>query len=188
MPADKEKPKSITFAQLLDMLPMDNEEEDDAEDTPNLPDPLVPGETHQEQAPYPFPYRDYTIIGDTAIIDKVINTWGIINISIPDITSTLSVDTVNYVTEGYAEGLQCFVNALKDALGNLPIEIDSISNILINIWHSRSLPSTVKMKEMKSLANYLKILPDDMEIVWGNAVDNSLDGLQAKVSLIAACK
>lgn len=136
--------------------------------------------------PYKFPYKDYEIVGDTVEIDRVINTCGNINIDVADIESTLSKDAVNYVTIGSADGEGCIANALKGAIGKLPIEIGNTSKILFNIWMSKNMQSP--MTEMKSMTDFIKSMPSDINICWGCAYDESLEVQQAKVSLIAASK
>lgn len=138
------------------------------------------------EKPYRFPYENYMIIGDTAEIDKIISTCGFINIDIVDIESTLSKDEVNYVTIGSADGEGCIANALKGAIGKLPIEIGNTSKILFNIWMPKNMQSP--MTEMKSMTDFIKSMPSDINICWGCAYDESLEVQQAKVSLIAASK
>lgn len=122
----------------------------------------------------------------TLEIDRIINTCGNINIDVADIESTLSKDAVNYVTVGSADGDGCIANALKSAIGKLPIEIGNTSKILFNIWMSKNMQSP--MTEMKSMTDFIKSMPSDINICWGCAYDESLEVQQAKVSLIAASK
>lgn len=138
------------------------------------------------EKPYRFPYENYMIIGDTAEIDKIISTCGIINIDIVDIESTLSKDAVNYVTIGSADGEGCIANALKVAIGKLPIEIGNTSKILFNIWMPKNMPSI--MNEKKIMTDYISSLSAYIDIIWGCAYDESLNGQQTKITLIAASK
>lgn len=133
-----------------------------------------------------LPYEDYIIIGDTAEIDKMCMSKGYINLDIPDFLRTLSKDTVNYVSTGRAEGPDCVVNALADALHKLPIEIEAISKLLFNVWTPKVMQ--FHMNEMKSMADFINVLSMDIDIVWGFACDESMEGRQARVSLIAASK
>lgn len=122
----------------------------------------------------------------TLEIDRIINTCDFINIDVADIESTLSKDAVNYVTIGSADGEGCIANALKSAIGKLPIEIGNTSQILFNIWMPKNMQSP--MTEMKSMTDFIKNMPSDINICWGCAYDDSLEVQQAKVSLIAASK
>ena len=135
---------------------------------------------------YKFPYEDYIIIGDTTEIDKMYRIQGHINLDLADFLSTLSKDTSNYVSTGRADGQDCIVNALADALHNLPIEIDAISKLLFNVCTPKDMQSP--MQEMKSMADFINVLSKDIDVIWGYAFDESMDGRQARVSLIAASK
>ena len=73
-------------------------------DDKTLLDSLAVEEAIQNDESYKFPYGNYKIIGDTGEIDRIINTCGVINVDIIDITSTLSTEADNYVAVGYAEG------------------------------------------------------------------------------------
>lgn len=160
MEKDNKKGK-MNFAELLDTL--------------EIPD-----------TSYTFPYKDYEIVGDTAEIDRIINTCGFINLDVSDIVSTLSKESVNYVTVGSADDEGCIANALKVAIGKLPIEIGNVSKLLFNIWMPKNMPTP--MTEMQSMIDIINPLSSDIDICWGCAHDESLEGQQAKVTLIAASK
>lgn len=138
------------------------------------------------EKPCLFPYANYKIIGDTSEIDRIINTFGFINIAIVDIENMLSKDTVNYVTVGSANGESCIANALKIAIGKLPIGIENVSKLLFNIWmpKDREMPMT----EIQSMLELINPISSDIDICWGCAHDESLEGQQVKVTLIAAGK
>ena len=133
--------------------------------------------------PYRFPFDEYNIIGDTTEIEKIINTCGFINIDIGDITCTLSKETDNYVSTGMAEGVDCVANALKDAMAKLPIEINGIAKLLLNLCISKN--TQLSMKVITDLRNFICQLPEDIDVVWGCAFDESLEVGQVKISLIA---
>lgn len=141
-------------------------------------------EIHQET--YKFPYEDYKIVGDTAEIDRMYRCNGYINLDIPDFLSTLSKETVNYVSTGRAEGSDCVVNALADALCKLPIDMEAISKLLFNVWTPKDMQ--FPMNEMKSMADFMSEMSSDIDVCWGFASDESLEGCKARVSLIAASK
>ena len=134
--------------------------------------------------PYKFPCEEYNIIGDTAEIDKILYAAGIMNIDVRDIEKTLSKETTNYVSTGSAEGAECVIGALKDAVRNLPIEIDRISNLLLNIW----IPESKKHTEIPEIMDFFVKVSVDIDdfCCIGIAIDESLKDRQAKVSLIAA--
>ena len=133
-----------------------------------------------------IPYEDYIIIGDTAEINRIINTCGHINLNVDDVQSTLSTSGTNYVTTGYAAGSGCIVIALQDALDKLPIKTDSIGKLLFNIW----MPKINFTNEIQIMTDFMEHLSSNIDIIWGCAFDDSLSPglLQVKISLIAASK
>lgn len=190
----------INFKPLIDLLMSDDEDKDDdsnfAKDTVMVKDDDKMGavdftdllDTYEFiEKPYRFPCENYMIIGDTEEIDKIINTCGYINIDVRDIEKTLSNETTNYVSTGSAEGAGCIVNALKDAVSKLPIAIDRIADLLFNIWVPKTMDSP--LKELNSMTEFIGELSGDIKYTWGVAYDDeSLNGQQAKISLIAASK
>ncbi len=128
---------------------------------------------------YKFPYEDYRIIGDTALIDKVIRTWGFINIDVADITSTLSKDTLNYVTVGVGDNI---TDALERSVENLPITTDNVAKMLLQML----IPNGHK-SDIKSMSDFMNKYGDDIDLCWGIAYDESLTD-SIKVILIASRK
>lgn len=190
----------INLKPIIDLL-MSDEDEDD--DDSNFTKDTVMGKDDDKigavdftnlldtyefiEKPYRFPYENYMIIGDTAEIDKIINTCGYMNIDVRDIEKTLSNETTNYVITGSAEGTGCIVNALKDAVSKLPIAIDRIADLLFNIWMPKAMDSP--LKELNSMTEFIGELSGDFNCFWGVAYDDeSLNGQQAKITLIAASK
>ena len=143
-------------------------------------------EVEDYSSEYHFPYEEYKIIGDTTEIDKIILTCGYINIDVVDVESTLSKETINYVTTASAEGSGGIATALEDPLKKLPIKIDNISKLLFNIWMSKNIE--IPLTEMELMMDFIRNLPEDVDVVWGCAFDESLERQQVKVSLIAASK
>ena len=191
----------INFKPIIDLLMSDDEDKDD--DDSNFTKDTVMGKDDDKmeavdftdlldtyefiEKPYRFPYENYKIIGDTAEIDKIIYTCGYMNIDVRDIEKTLSNETTNYVITGSAEGTGCIVNALKDAVSKLPIAIDRIADLLFNIWMPKTMDSP--LKELNSMTDFIGELSGDFDCFWGVAYDDeSLNGQQAKITLIAASK
>lgn len=196
---NKKKRSFFSFSRLLDFLKSDNPDKDD--DSNFTKDTVMEKDSNKKDnmsfaelldilevsdTLYKFPYDNYKIIGDTAEIDKIINTCGFINLSVDDITSTLSSDTLNYVAVGTACGKGCIANALADAIDKLPIEMDCISKMLFQIWIPKDMPSP--MNEMKIMTDSISSLSAYIDIIWGSAYDESLNGQQVKITLITASK
>ena len=196
-----EKKKShISFKYLLDFLKSDDKEANDDDD--DSKDSVMKESNHNGEVSFAslmnlindedstleskIPYEDYIIIGDTAEINRIINTCGRINLNVDDVQSTLSTSGTNYVTTGYASGSGCVVIALQDALDKLPIKTDSIGKLLFNIW----MPKINFTNEIQIMTDFIEHLSSNIDIIWGCAFDDSLSpGLpQVKISLIAASK
>ena len=156
-PSDKKG--DMSFAELLDLLEVDNTR-------------------------FRFPYEDYKIIGDITEIEKIYKANGYINIDVGDILNTLSKETVNYVSTGSGYGYEFIGQALDNALTNLPIPVDNISEILFNIW----APRKISMKDLEPMRAVLNTLSVDIDVFWGITIDDSLDPYHANVSLIAVSK
>ncbi len=203
------KCKSLTtlIKRLLKLMKAEDDD-DSKDDIPNMIKKQIVMDKDQKKAgtpekediiddyvspPYKFPSEEYKIAGDTSEIEKIINTCGFMDIDVPDLTRTLSKESINYVTVGYAEGPRFIANAFKDAWDKLPVENGGITNLLINIWAPKIIPSpkNIKslMKEIDLMVDCFGLLPDDIEgIFYGCAWDESLNGQQAKVSLIASSR
>ncbi len=128
---------------------------------------------------YKFPYADYKIVGDTALIDKIINTAGYLNIEVADITNTLSKDTLNYVTVGVGDNI---TDAFEQSVENLPIPTINVGRMLFQIL----IPNGHK-PDINSMTEFISKFGDDIDLIWGIAHDESLTEC-IKVILIASSK
>lgn len=193
---DKHETLKSLFKRLLNLL--ESEDDDDSEeekpektetqvvtnkerekvDTPQCKDDLYDVSIPQ----YKFPYENYRIIGDTAEIDTVINTCGMINIGVADITSTFSTDTVNYVTVGVGNNI---VDAMEQSVDNLPINSDQVGKMLFQIL----IPKDYKpdLSVTKSIADFIRKFDKDIDVCWGVTFGESLID-NTKVILIASSK
>ena len=127
-------------------------------------------------------YEDYRIVGDVAEVEKVIQTCGMINIGVADITSTLSTDTVNYVTVGIGGNI---MDAMERSVGNLPITAGQVGKMLLQIL----IPKDYKpdISAIESMTDFIGKYNKDADVCWGLAFDESLiDNI--KVILIASSK
>ena len=193
---DKQESSKSLFKRLLSFL--DSEDDDDSED--ELPEKaemriVTVKERDKVDVPvcedfidalsipqYKFPYEDYRIIGDTAEIDKVIQIGGIINIDVPDITSTMSTDTLNYVTVGVGDNIG---DAMVQSVDNLPVKTGNIAKMLFQIL----IPDDRKpvMSDVEVINGIIRNLDDDIVVFWGFAYDETLTD-HIKVILIASSK
>ncbi|WP_300804646.1 DNA translocase FtsK [uncultured Duncaniella sp.] len=147
-------------------------------------DPLFMDIAHSllDQSQYKFPYENYRIIGDTAEINKVIRIFGFININIADITSTLSTDTLNYVTVGVGDNI---TDALEQSVDNLSITQGQVGKMLFQILIPKDFEAN--MSAIKPLLDFISKYNNDIDVCWGIACDESLTD-KIKVILIASSK
>ncbi len=126
-------------------------------------------------------YNDSTKFTIDAI-DQIIQTCGHINIDVADITSTLSTDTLNYVTVGIGGNI---TDAVEQSVDNLPINSDQVGKMLFQIL----IPKDYKpdMLEMKSMTDFIGKYNKDIDVCWGLAFDESLTD-SIKVILFASKK
>lgn len=131
-----------------------------------------------------FHAEDYHIVGNRAEIDRIARSQGFINIGMADIISTLSADSTNYITKGEAEGEDCVVRAMKEAVGKLPAGTEGTSRILFDIRIPKQRDP--KNFSLSSFAAYLNELDMNIDVIWGAAFDESLGPEETRVTLIAS--
>lgn len=131
-----------------------------------------------------FSFGTYKICGNPDEIIQIINTYGILNISMQDVFNTLSSKNINYVLTNYGNGKDRIWQALDTILSKLE---GSFSNILINLWSPYG-DNTIHAEEIGQFTKYLKKkLPDIKDIIWGVSIDKDLTD-NIKVTLIASNK
>lgn len=147
-------------------------------------------ETHNNfditEASNKFSYRDYEIIGDTAEIDKLVEACGPIFLSWHDVRSTLSNEEANYVITVSGEGEKRLLKAIKVALNQLPLGLNGVSKMLMQMWMPRSNPFIIN--EIKQLIEFVRELHKDVEFCIGCAYDESLQSQQAGITLLVSGK
>lgn len=131
-----------------------------------------------------FPAEDYHIVGDRAEIDRIARSQGFINIGMADIVSTLSADATNYITKGEAEGEDCVVRAMKEAVGKLRAGTERTNRMLFDIRIPKQRDP--KNFSLSSFAAYLNELDMNIDVIWGAAFDESLGPEETRVTLIAS--
>lgn len=93
---------------------------------------------------------DY-ISGDIEEIKKIVRAHGIINIGVEDIISTLSTTNTNYITSGESSGEDRVIMALNHAVHKLPVELQNIEKVIVNVWVSKC--HQILMSEIKGMVN-----------------------------------
>lgn len=131
-------------------------------------------------------YKDYKIIGNTFDINEILIKNGIINIFNEDVLATLNSSETNYVTTGLSNNGTA-LEAFEDALRNLrDMTSCRIGKMLFNIWVNTE-NTTLSLVAMKSITDYIERELKDIDVLWGVAIDKSLEN-KIRVTLLAASK
>lgn len=127
-------------------------------------------------------WNAYYISGDIEEIKKIVRAHGIINISAEDIVCTLSTANTNYVTSGEGMGVDRIILALNRAIGRLPVKMNDIEKVIVNVWVSECRP--ILMSEIKGMVKYFGYKFPGIDLIWGVAVDSDINE-DIKITLIA---
>ena len=121
----------------------------------------------------------------TKTIAEIITNKGIVNRDFCDVETVMKNGGAAIVSVGYAEGgnriLTAMTNALSSPLIN-PVDIEKTKRLLYVIYDSEKSPVTVS--ETGEINQFMDTMPEDMDVLWGQYRDESLDG-KVKVAIIA---
>lgn len=127
----------------------------------------------------------YHISGDIEEIKEIIRAHGIINIGVDDIICAMSTTNTNYVTTGKGRGSKRVLIALKQAIERLPVKLQDIEKVIVNVWVSECRP--ILMSEIKGMVKHLGYKFREIDLIWGVAVDSDINE-DIKITLIAVKK
>lgn len=130
-------------------------------------------------------WNAYYISGDIEEIKKIARAHGIINISVEDIICTLSTTNANYVTSGECMGVDRIILALDRAIGRLPVKMNDIEKVIVNVWVSECHP--ILMSKIKGMVKFFGYKFPRIDLIWGVAVDSDINE-DIKITLIAVNK
>ena len=121
----------------------------------------------------------------TKTIAEIFTNKGIVNRDFCDVETVMKNGGAAIVSVGYAEGgnriLTAMTNALSSPLIN-PVDIEKTKRLLYVIYDSEKSPVTVS--ETGEINQFMDTMPEDMDVLWGQYRDESLDG-KVKVAIIA---
>ena len=113
---------------------------------------------------------------------------GYINLDFNDVDTTLRNGGTAIISTGYGEGPGRVTMALQNAL-NSPLlknrDILGSKRLLINLYVSETEDKTIAMNEMGQLSSFVDNIDQEVDVIWGVTIDNSL-GEQVKVIILAA--
>ena len=135
-----------------------------------------------------FDKADDTLTMAARSISEMINVNGRINIDFEDVKSTLKDGHTAIISSGYGEGENRVTKAIQEAL-NSPLlknsEIKTSKRFLFNIYYSNNTENALKMGEMSEINLFMANFAQDIDVIWGKTVDNSL-GDKVKITILAA--
>ena len=121
----------------------------------------------------------------TKTIAEIITNKGIINRDFCDVETVMKNGGAAMVSVGYAEGQNRLITAMTNALSSPlinPVDIEKTKRLLYVIYDSEKSPVTVS--ETGEINQFMDTMPEDMDVLWGQYRDESLDG-KVKVAIIA---
>ncbi len=135
-----------------------------------------------------FGKADDTLSTAARSISDIINVPGYINLDFNDVDTTLRNGGTAIISTGYGEGPGRVTMALQNAL-NSPLlknrDILGSKRLLINLYVSETEDKTIAMNEMGQLSSFVDNIDQEVDVIWGVTIDNSL-GEQVKVIILAA--
>lgn len=131
-------------------------------------------------------WNNYHVSGDIDEIKKIVRAHGIINIGVEDIISTLSTTNTNYITSGESSGEDRVIMALNHAVHKLPVELQNIEKVIVNVWVSEC--HQILMSAIKGIVKKFGYKFPEIDLIWGVAVDPDINDDDIKITLIAVNK
>lgn len=135
-----------------------------------------------------FAKADSTLTTAARSIAEIITIPGIINLDFADVNTTLKDGGVAIMSSGYGRGQGRVSQAFHEALNSPLLNNNDAFNaekILFNIYFSSDKPlEGVEMNEITDFMGKFKI--HKIKLIWGTAIDDTLQGDDMKVTVLAA--
>lgn len=132
-----------------------------------------------------FAKADDTLATAARSIAEIITVHGHVNLDFADVNTTLKDGGVAIMSSGLGKGEDRINDAIKNALHSPLLnnnDVFSAKKILINLSFGESHP--LMMEEMNALHDFMSKFSREIEVIWGAAVEESLDE-DVKVTLLA---
>lgn len=117
----------------------------------------------------------------------MITVEGKINLDFADVYNTLKDGGVAIMSTGEGEGERRIMDAFENALQSPLLKEGDVNNakrVLFNIYLSAEGDNPVSMAESASINTFMERFGNDVDVIWGFTIDNSL-GDKVKVTLLA---
>lgn len=135
-----------------------------------------------------FRKADDTLSTAALSISEIITSVGVINRDFCDVDTTLRGGGAAIISTGYGEGETRVTKAIADVL-NSPLlrnrNIYGSKRLLFNLYFSENAENKFHMSEAAELTEFISNLGEEIDVIWGVAIDNSL-GDKIKMTILAS--
>ena len=132
-----------------------------------------------------FGKADDTLSIAAKSIAEIITMRGTVNLDFADVKTILKDGGVAIMSTGFGEGESRVTKAIDDALHSPLLNNNDIFNakkVMLNVSFCES--SELMMEEMNEIHEFMSKFREGVEVIWGVAVDNSLD-TKVKITVLA---
>ena len=132
-----------------------------------------------------FGMADDTLSIAAKSIAEIITMRGTVNLDFADVKTILKDGGVAIMSTGFGEGENRVTKAIDDALHSPLLNNNDIFNakkVMLNV--SFCPTSELMMEEMNEIHEFMSKFREGVEVIWGVAVDNSLD-TKVKITVLA---
>ena len=132
-----------------------------------------------------FDKADDTLSVAAKSIAEIITLHGKVNLDFNDVKTVLKDGGVAIMSTGFGEGENRVTKAIDDALHSPLLNNNDIFNakkVMLNV--SFCPTSELMMEEMNEIHEFMSKFREGVEVIWGVAVDNSLD-TKVKITVLA---
>lgn len=133
-----------------------------------------------------FTKADDTLSIAAKSIVEIITKEGIMNLDFADVSTTLRNGGVAIISTGLGDGENRVEKSIQDALHSPLLNNTDIVNaqkVLINLYFGEA--ANFMMEEVNAIHDFMKKLNPNVKVIWGYAIDNSLD-TSVKITLLAS--
>ncbi len=132
-----------------------------------------------------FGKADDTLSIAAKSIAEIITIRGTVNLDFADVKTILKDGGVAIMSTGFGEGENRVTKAIDDALHSPLLNNNDIFNAKKVMLNSSFCPaSELMMEEMNELHEFMSKFREGVEVIWGVAIDNSLD-TKVKITVLA---
>ena len=132
-----------------------------------------------------FGKADDTLSIAAKSIAEIITMRGTVNLDFADVKTILKDGGVAIMSTGFGEGESRVTKAIDDALHSPLLNNNDIFNakkVMLNVSFCES--SELMMEEMNEIHEFMSKFREGVEVIWGVAMDNTLEG-RVKITVLA---